>query len=168
MRVLVSVASKHGSTREIGEAIAAELRDRAIDVDEEPPSADLKLTDYDAVIIGSAVYGGSWRKEAVRFVQGRSDDLRALPVWLFQTGPVGRDDIVDEAHEGARLASAVGARGVTTFGGRLDPSQLTMGEKAIVSLVRAQPGDYRDFDAIRAWARHIADELHALPNPEGD
>lgn len=161
MRVLVTVASKHGSTLELGEAVATELRAAGVDVDTVAPSGDLRVADYAAIICGSAVYGGSWRKEAVNFLESRADDLRNLPVWLFSTGPVGTADLEDETNDGSRLASLVGARDHTTFGGKLDMSQLTMGEKAIVKLVRAPEGDYRDFDAAREWARHIADALSA-------
>jgi len=161
MTVLVTVASKHGSTLELGEAVAKELRDGGLDVDVVPPSPELPVADYAAIICGSAVYGGSWRKEAVNFLESRADDLRNIPVWLFSTGPVGDADLEDESNDGSRLASLVGARGHTMFGGKLDMSQLTMGERAIVKLVRAPEGDYRDFDAARAWARHIGDVLSA-------
>lgn len=164
MKVLVTVASKHGSTRELGEAIAEVLTASGVDVDVIPPSPDMRVADYAAIVCGSAVYGGSWRKEAVSFLEERADDLRNLPVWLFSTGPVGEADLEDESNDGNRLASLVGARGHTTFGGKLDMSQLTMGERAIVKLVRAPEGDYRDFDAARAWARHIAETIGASTN----
>jgi menaquinone-dependent protoporphyrinogen oxidase len=34
----------------------------------------------EAVVIGSAVYAGSWRKEAVEFVDAHADELVRLPV----------------------------------------------------------------------------------------
>src|SRR6185503_10360765 len=61
MKVLVAYASKHGGTAEIAEAIAAQLRERGLDVDERPV-AEATLGDHDAVVLGSAVFVGSWMK----------------------------------------------------------------------------------------------------------
>lgn len=45
------------------------------------------------------------------------------------------------------------------FGGKLDWRQLDSGELCIVQQVQAPDGDYRDWIAIRAWARAIAETL---------
>jgi menaquinone-dependent protoporphyrinogen oxidase len=44
----------------------------------------------------------------------------------------------------------------------LDRSGLNIVERSIVGVVKAPDGDYRDWDAIRAWAAAIAAAL-ALP-----
>jgi menaquinone-dependent protoporphyrinogen oxidase len=46
------------------------------------------------------------------------------------------------------------ARSHHVFGGRLDRKHLSLGERAIVGLVRAPDGDYRPWDKIRAWSAH--------------
>jgi menaquinone-dependent protoporphyrinogen oxidase len=102
MRILVSVASKHGSTAEIGEWIAAELRAEGLDVDVAPPPEVTALDQYRAVVLGSAVYAGRWRDEAKDLVGRHGPALAASDVWLFSSGPVGEplkpeDDPADAA-----------------------------------------------------------------------
>jgi Flavodoxin domain len=82
-RVLVSVASKHGSTTEIGEVIGHTLQDKGLGVDIVPPAVVDSLADYDAVILGSAVYLGRWLSPAQDFVVRFHDELSRRPVWLF-------------------------------------------------------------------------------------
>ena len=50
-------------------------------------------------------------------------------------------------------------RDATVFGGKLDGDVLSFAERAIIRAVRAQEGDFRDWDAIRSWAESIAAEL---------
>lgn len=45
------------------------------------------------------------------------------------------------------------------FSGRLDKGTLGFAEKAIVLALRVAEGDFRDWGAIREWAREIAAEL---------
>lgn len=159
MRIVLAVASKHGATQDIAEAIAGSLREYGHTVDVCAPSSDITLRQYDAVVCGSAVYAGAWRPEAVRFLEVRADDLRAMPVWLFESGPVGNADLVDPEGAGKHLATLVAARDLAVFEGRIDKSLLSMGERAIIAMVRAKEGDLRDFDAIEAWAESIGDYL---------
>lgn len=159
MRILVAVASKHGATLDIAEAIGATLRGRGHEVDVLAPDVNVALRAYDAVVVGSAVYGGSWRPDAVRFLEYRADDLRALPVWLFESGPVGNPELVEPVGAGRLLASLVAARDLAIFDGRIDRSLLSMGERAIITMVRVKDDDLRDFAAIEAWAESIGDAL---------
>ena len=55
MRVLVSAASRHGTTAEIAEAIADVLRKASIDVDVIAPEAVETVDPYDAVVGGTRV-----------------------------------------------------------------------------------------------------------------
>ena len=69
MRILVTVASRHGATAEIGEKIGSILRDAGHDVVVEPPQAVAALDGFDAVVLGSAVYAGRWIDDARRFAE---------------------------------------------------------------------------------------------------
>ena len=57
--------------------------------------------------------------------------------------------------------AAVAARDHRIFPGRLDRHRLGFAERALVFAFRAPDGDFRDWDAIAAWAGGIADELQA-------
>ena len=65
IRILVTYASKYGATAEIAEKIGQLLRQEDLQADVLPVNRVGNLTQYKAVIIGSAVYIGRWRKEAV-------------------------------------------------------------------------------------------------------
>jgi menaquinone-dependent protoporphyrinogen oxidase len=162
MRLLVTVASRHGSTAEIGDAIAERLRAAGIDVDARPPDDVTDITGYDAVVIGSGVYAGHWLDAARAFVQRQTAALAAVPVWLFSSGPIGdppkpAEDPVDVAG----VAEATRASGHRVFAGRLRRSDLGFAERAVVLALRAPEGDFRDWDAIGAWADEIAAALHS-------
>lgn len=162
MNVLVSTASKHGSTAEIGEAIASELGRLGFTVSTlEPENVD-DIGPYDAFIFGSAVYAGRWQKSARALVEAVSSDLAGRPVWLFSSGPIG-DPPAPEADpvDVEELMEDTDAMGHRLFAGRLQQSSLSFGERAIVAALRAEYGDFRDWDAIRGWAAEIASSLES-------
>ena len=164
MKVLVTAGSRHGSTAEISQVIADELRATGAEVDVRQPELVTDMAGYDAAIIGSAVYMGSWVGVARDLLTRWEEQLRDIPTWLFSSGPLG-----DPPHPAGgpatmtEAAAAVGARDVAVFAGRLSRDELRLGERAITRLVHAPYGDYRDWPAIRAWSRSIADELAGEP-----
>lgn len=159
MRILVAVASKHGATWEIGDAITRTLRQRHFDTFLSQPLLGLDLRRLGAVICGSAVYGGAWRPDAVSFIETRGDELRALPVWLFEAGAIGLPGLMEQGRMGAVLGTLVAARELKQFPGRIDLSLLSPGERTLVQLLEGEDCDERDFDDIAAWAEQIADVL---------
>ena len=60
MVVLVAFASKHGSTQGIADRIAEKLRQLGKEAEARPVEAIKDLRSYQAFVIGSAVYYGSW------------------------------------------------------------------------------------------------------------
>lgn len=160
MKILVATASKHGATAEIGEAIAAGLREAGLEVTAKP-AADVKsVAEFEAIVIGSGVYAGRWLGEGRELVKRESTALRGRLVWLFSSGPLGDPpkpelDPVDVPE----LVEISGALEHRVFPGRIDRSQLGLGERAIVSLVRAPEGDYRTWQEIREWTQAIAGVL---------
>jgi menaquinone-dependent protoporphyrinogen oxidase len=161
MKILVAVASKHGSTREIAEAIAEELRTQNLDADLCDVGEVESIAGYDAVILGSAVYMGNWLAEAKAFATRQSGKLATIPVWLFSSGPTGPADQASPADPNglAELLAATGARGHVIFAGKADPKDLGLGERLIIRLVHAPQGDFRDWDDIREWARTVGTAL---------
>ena len=162
MTVLVAYASKHGATREIAEAVAETIRDSGGTSEASPVHNAPDPSGYDAVVLGSALYFGSWMEEAADYVRRNHEALAQRPVWLFSSRPLGTD--VEDAHEQPRdiaeLHDLVGPREHKVFFGPLDASKLGFSERMVVKAVRAPEGDYRDWDDIRAWAGRIAEELH--------
>jgi menaquinone-dependent protoporphyrinogen oxidase len=162
MRILVSAASRHGSTAEIATELGKVLRGAVpgVGVDVVPLSRIAGIDSYDAVVLGSAVYFGRWLDEARWQVGAQVEALRERPVWLFSSGPVGDPAVpADESVDGVELAAAIGAREHVVFPGALQREVLGIYEKLAVGVVKVPDGDYRDWPAVRAWADRIAAEL---------
>lgn len=158
MALLVAYASKYGATRGIAERIARKLEATEREVQIRPVDAVEDMGSYEAVVIGSAVYFGSWLKEAAELVRQHRAILSERPVWLFSSGPVGTATLPDPK-EVAEFQTAITPRGHHNFAGALNRSKLSFGERLLVKAMKAPYGDFRDWDAIDAWAADIAREL---------
>jgi menaquinone-dependent protoporphyrinogen oxidase len=158
MSILITYASKHGSTAEIAERIAAKVRQTGNDAEVWSVESVCDVKQYGAVVIGSAVYFGSWMKEAVQFVEANRAALAARPVWLFSSGPTGETSVPDPKQI-AELQEAIHPRDHRVFRGALDRHKLSFAEKMIVKGVKAPEGDFRDWDAVDTWAESIARAL---------
>jgi menaquinone-dependent protoporphyrinogen oxidase len=158
MKVLVCAASKHGSTKEIAEAIGRRLTEAGLTVDVNDVGDVSDLTQYDAVILGSAVYMGNWLESARQFATEHAGDLATRPTWLFSSGPTGDPPrpSADKAVSIDPIIAAVTPRDHRLFAGKLDRHQLSFPERALVLAVRAAEGDYRDWEEIASWAAEIA------------
>jgi menaquinone-dependent protoporphyrinogen oxidase len=160
VEVLISVASKHGSTDEIAEVIADHLRAVDVRVDLVPPDEVTSVDRYDGVILGSAVYAGRWMASSVRFAERFEDGLRQRPVWLLSSGPLGDPPApAEDPVSVAAILERTGARGHALFAGRARREDLSLAERTIVRAVRAPYGDFRDWAEIEAWACQIVAHL---------
>lgn len=168
-RVLVGVASKHGATTEIAEAIAEGLAERGVDVTVQAAGEVEDVAAYDAVVLGSAVYVGRWLREARALVEREREALAGRPVWLFSSGPVGITfRAIEVAVDVSELFAVVQPIEHRVFSGKIDLAALSNEERAVVVSLRGPEGDYREWDAIRGWADAIARTLASLDVPTGD
>lgn len=158
MTVLVAYASKHGSTQGIAERIAEKLRQLGIQAEARPLDEVSDPGSYEAFVIGSAIYYGSWLKEATEWVHRNQAVLAGHPVWLFSVGPLGTEvqDAEQQPKEMTEFQQAIRPREQRIFFGALDHSHLSFAERVMVKAVRAPEGDFRDWEAIDAWAARIA------------
>lgn len=164
MAILVTYASKHGATEGIAERVTQRLRIVGRTVDLQPISDDPNPESYDAVVIGSAVYFGSWLKEATAYVHRHRDTLAARPIWLFSDGPLGSEATETnggevQPRELAEFQRTIYPQGHQIFFGALDGAKLTLPERIVVKAVRAPEGDFRDWAEVDAWATSIAHQL---------
>lgn len=161
IRVLVAAATKHGSTMEIAEAIGRTLDGDGLAVTVTAVDGVSDIDSYEAAVIGSGVYMGHWLEPARTFVDQHREALKARPTWLFSSGPIGEPPRpkADEAVDVDDLMAATGARDHRLFDGKIDKRRLGFAERAVVRAVGASEGDFRDWDAIREWARGIARDL---------
>jgi menaquinone-dependent protoporphyrinogen oxidase len=161
MKILVTAASKHGSTDGIAKAIGAELATRGLEVMVAPVQDVGAIDPYDAVVLGSAIYLGNWMKPAKEFAARQADALASVPVWLFSSGPVGNPPPEDpgDRRRGDEIAKTIGARDHRVFAGKLDRKDLNLIERAAVRAAKSPDGDFRNWDEIRGWAAGIAEAL---------
>ncbi len=166
MRALVTVASRHGSTREIGTAIARVLEAFGVQVDVLDPKAVTSVEPYDGVILGSAIYAGRWLASARELVEREEDNLRDRRVWLLSSGPIGSPPrpAVPPA-EAVAIAERLNAVDHQVLEGRLDRSRLGLAERVRATAAGVPAGDYRPWDDVLEWARWIAATLVPLERP---
>ena len=169
MKVLVTAASMHGATAEIAQAIARTLSEQGLAVTVLPPGDVASVEEYDAVVIGSAVYVGHWLDAAKDLVNRCRDELVTRSVWLFSSGPVGvgggklaRAMDTDPA-DVVSIRVATGALDHQMFAGKLDRKVLTRPQRVSLLVFRGLEGDFRDWAAVRQWADGIAQQLIAAP-----
>lgn len=163
--ILVTYASKHGSTAEIAKKIGETLTQAGFQTALAEAKTVRDLSPYWAVILGSAVYYGMWRKDAVKLLKSNEQVLATKPTWLFSSGPTGEGDPV-ELMNGWRfpskqqeIADRIEPRDIAVFHGAVDPDKLNFFEKRILKNVKSPTGDFRDWDTINAWATSIAKSL---------
>jgi menaquinone-dependent protoporphyrinogen oxidase len=159
--ILIAYATKHGSTREVAEAVAATLREEGLEVEVKPAGEARALDAYDGVVLGGALYMGRLHRDAKRFLSRHRGALAALPVAVFAMGPRTLEEKA-VAESRAQLDRALAEVpelepvAVAIFGGVLDPAAQHF------PFNRMPAADARDWDAIRLWARELARSL-AVP-----
>lgn len=167
-KILVTYASRAGSTAGVAEAIGKTLAESGLQVDVCPVQEVTDLTPYRAVVAGSAIQSGEWLPEALQFVQTHRAELAQKPFVAFlvcmtltMKNPSYHDAVKDwmqpvralvrPVREGY-FAGALDLRKVPSFRHRL------MFRISIMMGVWSE-GDHRDWDAIRDWA---TDLVHIL------
>jgi menaquinone-dependent protoporphyrinogen oxidase len=180
VNVLVAYASRHGSTAGIAERISGRLHAGGFETTCSPVGEVDSLETYDAFVIGSAAYMFHWLKEATRFVKRNRSVLARRPVWFFSSGPLGTDLVDDKGQdvfvaarpkEFEELEPVVDIQGDHVFFGARDSDAKPKGMaeqfmRLMPAAREALPaGDFRDWDAIEAWADEIADQLRSMNAP---
>ena len=156
MKVLICAASKYGATSEIVQAVADVLAGRGCEVTVLPPQEVGTVEEFDAVVLGSAVYMGQWMKPARELAERSAAALAARPVWLFSSGPVGEPPKpADNPVDVTEILQFTKARDHQIFTGKLVKKHLSFPDRAMASAIRAAEGDFRNWAEIREWAaRH--------------
>jgi menaquinone-dependent protoporphyrinogen oxidase len=118
---------------------------------------------YDAVVIGAPVYMGKVEKDVSGFVAKHRDRLSRMPVAAFAVGiaPVAPqvepiDAVLKDLN---KSLSPVQPAAATVFVGRLDPDKMSFIERKMTGLMKVKTGDFRDWQAIAAWAKGLPEKL---------
>lgn len=158
-RLLIAYATRAGSTAEVAAALGHTLAARGFIVDVKPIKHHPVLSGCDAVLLGSAIRMGRWLPEAVAFVQANQAALNRLPVALFTVHALNRgDDLQSLTGRQAYLDTVrplLQPLDEIYFAGKLDLSTLSLPDRLLARLVKAELGDFRDWNRISAWAQSV-------------
>lgn len=191
-KVLVVHASRHGGTAGIADKIGEVLRAEGLEATVKPAAEANWVVGVDGFVVGSGVYMGSWLDDALEFLRQNQGVLSRSPVWLFSSGPLKGSSKEHDPSDplgnalgplegpgsGGRkkleaLSAAIRPRDHRVFDGAFDPKDppKALSERLVRLMPAAKdilpPGDFRDWDAIAAWAREIAAELEKAPAAVG-
>jgi menaquinone-dependent protoporphyrinogen oxidase len=164
-KILVTYASRSGSTAEIAQAIGKTLTESGVEVDVRPMQDAQDLAPYRAVVAGSAIRNSKWLPEAAQFIQQHRAELAqkrfaefTVCITLAMRNGDQYRSAVEKWVEPVRAQVKPLSEGF--FAGMLDFSKLPMTKDTL--LLRASVafgifprGDHRDWNAIRAWAESI-------------
>ena len=158
-KILVAYASKCGSTGEVAEAIGRTLCDGGAAVDVRLVKDVTDVSDYRAVVVGSAICMGQWLPEAGKFVEAHRDVLSRVPVAYFTVCMTLQDDTEENRRTVAGYTDPV--RGIVPpvdeglFAGAMDHSKLPFVFRLLMKAMKVPEGDFRDWDGIRDWAASV-------------
>jgi menaquinone-dependent protoporphyrinogen oxidase len=159
-KVLVTYASKYGSTGGVADAIGKELCSKGMAADVVLIKNVRNVSSYQGVVIGSAIYMGKWMSEAADFVKKNKDSLRQVPVAYFlvcmtlsQPTEKKQAEVLSYMDPVLQAVPEIKPVGIGTFAGALDYNNLSWLNEKILKSKGTPEGDFRDWNAIRAWAR---------------
>lgn len=164
--VLVAYVTRGGSTTELANAVAEELRECGLNAYVMLAREVEGPLPVSAVVLAAALYVGRLHRDARRFLQRNRRWLQKLPVAMFVPGPVQnqeKDWVGARAQLGRELIRFPWLKPVAAevVGGVWDPARLGFPFKLIPALRKMGATDARDWHAIRAQARDVAARLRA-------
>jgi len=163
-KILVTYASRAGSTAGVAEAIGQTLTDSGAQVEVRPMKEVQDLAPYGAVVAGSAIQAGQWLPEALQFMQTHQAALARKPFAAFlvcmtlaMPNNKYQEQVADWLKPVRALVKPV-SEGL--FAGALDISKIpSFGDRLKFRLSVAfgvwSEGDHRDWNAVRAWAADL-------------
>lgn len=164
-KILVTYASRHGSTVGVAEAIGKTLAEGGAAVDVLPVQEVKDLAPYRAVVAGSAIQGGQWLPEAIQFVQAHHAELARMPFAAFLVCMTMSMKDAEKYHSGIAawlepVRTLVRPASEGLFAGALDISKIpSFGDRLKFKLSVLfgfwTEGDHRDWKAIHAWAKGL-------------
>lgn len=154
--ILVTYATKCGSTAEIARAIGERLCEKGMSVDVRPVNSVTDLNGYRAVVIGSAVRMGKWLPEALEFAAQHQARLSQMPTAAFTVHMLNTDDTPESqaAREGyvAPLHQVMAPTAEAFFAGKIELARMSLFDRMISKAMKATDQDLRDWEKVRRWA----------------
>ena len=165
--VLVTYATRSGSTEEVARAVAEVLRERGLVVEFQPVRSVHAIEHYSAVVLAAPLYMFRLHKHARRFLSAHRGALMKVPVALFVPGPVKKDEkdwTLARQHLDKELAKFPWLSPIASHivGGKFDPAKLGFPLNLIPALRKMPASDARDWTTIRGLAIDLAAMLQPV------
>jgi len=169
-KILITYATKAGSTQEIAEYIGTRFDHNPLLAPDVLEIHDVtNLQQYDCIIIGSPIRVGAWLPAAKDFVLENFHTLKTRPTAYFtvcntlkEDTPENRSIVKDYL---TPIHDILEPTDDAMFAGRIDKSKLNAFERLMIWFVRAQEGDFREWDKVNTWIDHLATDVLLLPQP---
>ena len=164
-KILVTYASRFGSTAGVAEAVGKTLTEAGFPVEVLPMDKVTDLTSYSAVVAGSAINGGIWLPQAMDFLRTNQAALASKPFAAFlvcmtlsmRNAEQYRPHVATWLQPVRDLVKPV-SEGL--FAGALDIKRIPSASdrfKFRMSVLFGfwKEGDHRDWQAIERWAQSL-------------
>lgn len=161
-KILVTYASRTGSTAGVAGAIGKTLAEGGAQVDVLPMQDVQDISEYRAVVAGSAIQNKQWLPEAMQFLQVHRGELARMPFAVFlvcMTLAMRNGETYRPAVSGflAPVRALVRPVSEGLFAGVLDIGKIPSFSDRLKFRISVMSGvwtegDHRDWNAIRAWA----------------
>lgn len=158
-RILVTYATRGGSTFEVAGCVAEVLRAAGAIVDIRYVTAVHEVQGYDAVVVGGPIRMGHWLPEATAFIQEQGELLRHIPIAYFLVSGLLRNDTPETRRTVLAFLDPVRKilepTSIGLFAGKIDYSRMEGFERSVAEAVSSSEGDWRNWEAIRSWAQEL-------------
>lgn len=166
--ILVTYATCTGSTVGVAEEIGRTLAEGGAQVEVLPMSAVQDLSQYSAVVTGSAIQDKKWLPEATQFVQEHRSELAQKPFAAFLVcmtlAMKNGEKYRPEVEKWLDPISGLGPISKGCFSGALDIRKIPMRSARWMFRLSVlfgvwSEGDHRDWGLIHAWAESLRPQL---------
>jgi len=172
--VLIAYDTIHGSTAEVGDRIGKNLCDQGFRVDLRLAAHVEDISEYDGVIIGSAIYEFAFLPDALAFIDQNRAELSQVPTAYFMVGASMSQD-TPETREGAKKSyidplleqfPEIEPVAIGLFGGAVDftTNDYNLFERFVLRILGIilrfwNKADWRLWEVIDQWAVEVGEMI---------
>jgi menaquinone-dependent protoporphyrinogen oxidase len=158
-KVLVTYATKAGTTAEIASKIGEILSQQNVTVDVLPIKQAADINQYSAIVMGSAIRIGNILPEAKKFIEENQTLLKEKSFSVF----IACMTLHEDTEENRKTVHAyldpvrelIQPVNEGLFAGCVDLSKVGLLDRMMIKAVKSPVGDFRDWNKIQNWAENL-------------